>query len=108
MKEVLTPQQIDTSIKSPQHLKEWLIKSGREWLVLNAVDWVDALSYPDDHNLFRKMIEQYKAYRAMLPVIGVKRKEETLGIEELDRAIRYLIRQASELDSNWSLENPAL
>ena len=30
-------------------------------------------------------------------------KDETLELEELDRAIRYLVGLASEKDPNWSL-----
>jgi len=101
---VLPQHQINTAIKSRQHLKDWLANSGREWIVINSSDWVDALPFPDGHEMFRQMCDLYREHRATLPVM----KQETLTIEELDRAIRYLVRQASELDSNWSLEDPAL
>lgn len=121
MTEVLSQQQLNTGMKSPQHLKKWLAESGREWIVINSSDWVDALPFPDFHNLFMQMCARYGAYRATLESGRTKlvetekgevefpvMKAQTLEIEELDSAIRYLIRQASELDSNWSLENPAL
>jgi hypothetical protein len=35
-------------------------------------------------------------------------KDETLEIEELDRAIRHMISLASEKDSSWKLTNTPL
>ena len=35
-------------------------------------------------------------------------KTDVLEIEEMDCAIRHLIRQASEKDPTWKLENPPL
>ena len=35
-------------------------------------------------------------------------KSEMLTVEEMDRAIRYLVRQVSALKPDWRLEGPEL
>jgi len=112
-----------TAMKSQKHLMAWLDASGRSYLVLKATDLVQALPFPEGIEPLMQIFQAYRDHRATqetgrydtmpdplggpaheVPVM----KGETLEIEELDRAIRYLIGQASLLDPDWSLRNPPL
>jgi hypothetical protein len=125
----LSQAQIDTAMKSPQHLRAWLDASGRRWLVLNGMDLVDAVQHPWPAGVLRFMqtVMAYRDHRRTIwtgrtqrvtghhPATGepldqeVKvMKGEALEIEELDRAIRYLTSQILERDPSWSIEKPAL
>lgn len=120
--EALTAEQANVAMKSPEHLKLWLSETGRRWLVLNSLDLVDALPWPDGVQAFLQVCMAYGGHRMAQPsgrkeVIttptGEKvevdvMKTDQLELEELDRAIRYLVAQAYERDPNWKLENPAL
>jgi len=111
------------AIKDADHLKAWLEKSGRRWLVFNALELVDALPFPDGVDTLIQLIACYRDYRSVQPtgrVEAIKEptlggtvhapvyKGETLEVEELDRAIRYLIRQITDVDPEWSLNNEPL
>ncbi len=121
--------QVNVAMGSPGKMKEWLQESGRRWLVLDALELVDALPWPHGVKDFMFMLSCLSAHRSVIPsttgetvdqqdpraspgkgrVIEVpKGKSETLELVELDRAIRYLIGLASSMDSSWSLENPGL
>lgn len=123
----LTPEQIQTAMKSPEHLREWLDASGRRWLVFDGVELVKALPWPHGVEAFMQVIAAYRDERRTVwtgkmekfkgknAVTGEEidqevkvMKGEHLEVEELDRAIRYLVGQIMELDPNWSLDKPAL
>lgn len=115
----LTEAQQNTAIKDPEHLKRWLAATGRRYLVLNTFDLVDGLPWPDGVAAFMQCIDAYRDHRRGMAITrtivvnGVEReepsqKDEFLEIEELDRAIRMLIGEASKRDPNWKLENPPL
>jgi len=111
------------SISDPDHLKRWLEESNRKWLVLDSSELVDALPWPEGVAALMQILMARAHHRAAMstgrtkleksPITGqteavpVSRTEE-LEIEELDRAARYIISLASELDPSWSLENPPL
>lgn len=111
------------SIQSADQLKAWLEKSGRRWLIFDALGLVDSLPFPEGVDTLIQIIACYRDHRSVQPsgrtetitdpTLGKKIqapifKGELLEIEELDRAIRYLIRQASDKDPNWSLNNAPL
>lgn len=48
---------------SPEALKKWLVASGRKYLIFNSVDLVDALSWPEDHQLLQRLIDAYREHR---------------------------------------------
>lgn len=113
----------NVSIKSKDHLKEWLEASGRRWLVFDALDLVDALPWTDGVDDLMRVVACYRSYRSQIPTGRMEvQQDPTLGkrvevplmktdmleIEELDRCIRNLIRQASEKDPTWKLDNPPL
>lgn len=116
--------QMRVAMTDKEHLRRWLHESGRRWLVLNGDDLVDAL-WPTGIEALMLLVACYRDHRATLPsssgelveqkvpgtnevVRTPKPKPETLEINELDRAIRYLIAQASEMDPNWSLSGGPL
>jgi len=111
------------SLSSADQLKEWLEKSGRKWLVFDALELVDALPFPDGVDTLIQLIACYRDYRSTLfsgrtekytePTLGkvLDRplcKGETLEVEELDRAIRYLIRQITDRNPKWTLNDAPL
>jgi len=117
----LSPEAINTAMKSPEHLKLWLEKSGRRWLVLNGLDLVDALPWPSGVEAFVQIVMAYRDHRATIDtgrveeidVEGTKRrvpvmKGELLEVEELDRAIRYLIGEITRRDPTWDVNKPGM
>lgn len=104
-----------------EHLLRWLSASGRDYLVLKSAELVEALPFPDGTEALQQILSAYAALRATKPSgrfeIQVTpkgkveipiMKGETLEIEELDRAIRYLSGVAAKLDPSWRLENAPL
>jgi hypothetical protein len=120
----LTREQVNTAMKDPDHLKRWLDASGRRFIVLKSEDVVDALwGVGDGVDLFIQLLAIYRDHRKAQPSGRMETvkdprtqeqvqvsipKGETLEIDELDRAIRWMINQASTLDPEWKLENPPL
>jgi hypothetical protein len=119
----LKPEQVRTAMKSPEHMKQWLDASGRRWLVFNAIELVDALPWPDGHDILGQVVACYRDHRRVIETGRTERlknpdtgeqaevpvyKTEFLEKEELDRAIRYLVAQMMQLDPAWSLEQPSL
>jgi hypothetical protein len=109
------------AIQDPEHLKRWLEESGRSWLVFNSLDLVDALPFPDGVDAFMQLIACYRDYRSAIPsgrtetimdpTLGKEvttsiMKTDNLEVEELDRAIRFLIGQITELDPSWDINTP--
>ena len=109
------------AIKDAEHLKKWLEKSGRTWIVLNCTELVDALPFPDGLDAFMQIIACYRDHRRGVPTGEIEvqtdptlgkeiqvplMKDENLSVVELDQAIRYLISQVTELDPDWSIERP--
>ena len=106
------------AMESPDHLRRWLRESGREWLVLNAVDLVKAIPWPAGVDSLMQIMASYREYRAAKPTGRTEKQvEPTMGIEievpimhgenleadELDSAIRYLVRQIRKIQPDWSL-----
>ena len=118
-----TKRLLRIALKDPEHLKRWLQETGRRWMVLDSVDLVDALPWPDGVDALIQILACYRDHRQGRssgrtekmkdPILGRQvevpiMKTDVLEIEEMDRAIRHLIRQASEKDPTWKLENPPL
>ena len=102
-----------TAMASPEKLIQWLEASGRSWLVFNARQLVEALPWPEGVSAFAQVVAAYRDHRSTIPTGDTetisgravpKFHTETMPVTELDGAIRYLITQASTLDSTWSLE----
>jgi len=118
----ISQAQIRTAMKSQTMLIEWLEKSGRRWVTFNSRHLVDALPWPEGVESFMQIVAAYRDHRSILEtgdVETIKNPDgtsytksvlygETLHIAELDRCIRYLIGQASNLDPDWSLEGEPL
>jgi hypothetical protein len=119
---LLSHEQMATAMRSPTHMEAWLESSGRKWLVLNSVDLMKALTWPDGVNILMQVIAAYRDHRLTQPsgrteiiadALGHKTevpivKTDVLEVEELDRAIRYMAARMLEIDPKWSLENPGL
>ena len=106
------------AMESPDHLRRWLRESGREWLVLNAIDLVNAIPWPVGVDSLMQILASYREYRASKPTgrtemqteptLGTKIEVpvmhgESLEADELDTAIRYLVRQIKKLNPEWTL-----
>lgn len=108
------------SIKDKGHLKQWLEATGRRWLVFDAINLVDALPWTEGVDDLMRVVACYRDYRSKIPtgrtevqidpLLGKQvdvpiMKTDLLEIEELDRCIRNLIRQASEKDPKWNMDH---
>lgn len=110
------------SIKDPEHLKRWLDESGRRYLIFDSMDLVDSLPFPAGIEQLMELIACYRDQRVTIPSGRTEKQKDMLGkeqlipitktdvleIEEIDRAIRFLVGQITTLDPSWSLENPSL
>jgi hypothetical protein len=116
-------RQMRVAITSRPHLREWLEKSGRQWLVFNSAHLVDALPFPDGVEAFIQFVACYRDHRATLdtgetawvenPKTGTMDEvplfhSETLTLVEMDRAIRWMVGQITAMDPDWKLTNPPL
>lgn len=112
-----------TAMKSKEHLKMWLDASGRRWLVFNGIDLVESLTFPEGAETLAQLVAAYRDYRRTLPTGAEEKmvhpdtkvevsvptmKGELLEVEELDRAIRYLVLQMLERKPDWRLEGDPL
>lgn len=127
MQQELTPDEIAkrqarVAVTTPTQLKAFLAASERRWLVLDALDLVDSLPWPEGVDDLIRVVTCYRNQRQTIetgryetmetPAGGTAEvpvyKGETLELEELDRCIRFLVAQATEKDPSWSLDNPPL
>ena len=120
---ILAERQVKLAMQSPAHLKQWAKASGRTWIVINADELIDALPWPGGVQEFMDLITLLAKQRATKPTgrfdevkdpltqemisIPVMKTEE-LEMDELDRAIRFLVGQIREHRADWSLDDPAL
>jgi hypothetical protein len=121
----LSPAALRTAMTDPEHLKRWLIESGRPFLIFLAQDLVDALPFPEGLQALAGIRDSYREHRRKIAtgdtetqtyhddVVGddvevevALYKDDTLELAEIDRAIRYLVGLATEKDPSWSLSNP--
>ncbi|MCK4858399.1 MAG: hypothetical protein KAT58_10550, partial [candidate division Zixibacteria bacterium] len=51
------------AIKDKDHLKRWLSESGRRWMVFDALDLVDSLTWPEGVLALMEIIAAYREYR---------------------------------------------
>lgn len=115
----LAERLLRVSLKDPQHLKKWLAESGRRYLVFDALDLVDSLEFPTGIKKLMEVIASYRDHRLNIPsgefrneldpTLGKEikvsiPKSDVLTVTELDRAIRFLISQITQIDSSWVLE----
>jgi len=100
------------AMQSPEKLKTWLQASGRQWVVLNGPQLIDALPWPEGVQAFMHVVAAYRDHRSTIPTgetenVGGEKVDlyhgEVLTLTELDRCIRFLIGKATELDSTWTL-----
>ena len=60
---LLTKEQIDTAMKSPEHLRGWLEASGRRWLVFDGIELIKALPWPAGVDALMQIIAAYRDER---------------------------------------------
>ena len=114
----LSNEAIRTAMRSPEHLKAWLEASGRNWIVFNGPDLVDALPFPDGVQAFMHVVMAYRDHRRAQTgnrteeVVNPKTKKletipvmrtDALELEEIDRCIRFMIGQATSINPDWKL-----
>lgn len=113
----------NVAMKDPEHMKRWLEASGRRFILLDALQLVDALPWPSGIQILMQVLDCYRDHRRCIPTgelrveteptLGTQIEvpmfhDELLSVPEMDRAIRYFIRQLSERDATWGLENQPL
>jgi hypothetical protein len=110
----------NVSISDKDHLKKWLLESGRPWVVFKSADLVEALPWPGGVESFMELVNYYRDFRRSISsgevewledpetgkMVEVPRmKTDSLEIDEMENLIRSLVTQITEMDPNWSLEN---
>lgn len=95
-------------LDNPQHLKNWLKASGREYIVFNAIDLVNALTWPDEIHLLQQIIAKYGHYRSQFSASRPRddsqvtvAKTDALDLPEIVGAMRQLLAQANQIDPDW-------
>lgn len=98
-------------------LLEWLHATQRQWMVINAIDLVNALPV-EGLEAFQQIVSRYRLYRHTKPtgrvveVENPKTKQkhvvaetygEQLDAVEAEEALRYLLTLVRELDPGWTL-----
>ena len=90
------------AMASPDHLKEWLIKSKRRYLVIDAIELVDSLPWPEGVEALMQIINVYRQHRAGIPTGNTEvidgatvaiMKGEGLEPSEIMEAIDFLRAQ---------------
>lgn len=64
---MLTEEQIRVGMDDPEKLKRWLVESGRRFVIFESVDLVDALSWPDGVEEFKRVVDLYRDHRRTIP-----------------------------------------
>lgn len=102
-------------LDSPEKLKRWLLETGREYIVLLSADLVDALPWPSGVEALQQIVHAYSQHRRALdaprlpqldlalqpPIQDPSRKAETLDADELEDAIRCLVRDLKKIRPDW-------
>jgi hypothetical protein len=119
----LSEQQLRTAMQDQEHLIRWMEESGRTWLIFNGKHLASALPWPAGAESLIQVIACYRDHRATIdtgetqiidnPITNEKVEvpvyhPETLTLTEMDRAIRWLVGQITELDPDWKLTNVPL
>jgi hypothetical protein len=76
---MLTEEQVRVSVTDPNYLKRWLQESGRRWILMNAVELVDSLPWPDGVNDFKRVVDHYRAHRLTIPTGRVETQMDSDG-----------------------------
>ena len=118
----MTPQEREeasrrVAMASAEKLAAWAEASGRGWIVFNTKELIEALPWPDGHQFLQQIIACLRDYRATkqsgrfetvngseIPIM----KSEELEVEELDRAIRFLVGKITEKNPQWTLDGQPL
>lgn len=69
----------------PEALKRWLLASDRKYMVFNSADLVDALQWPDGHQVLQQLIEAYRDHRRTMEADAVERQKTLNGVVEVKR-----------------------
>ena len=87
-------------IGNPARLKQWFRESGRKYIVLDADDLIDALSWPDGVEQFMRFVSVYREYRSQRAVevkvggeMTYRAVSDVLEPEEIREAIAFLKQQ---------------
>ena len=56
----------DIQVMDKEQLKRWLIESGRKYMLINGIHFIDALSI-EELELFQQLLVKYEEYRKTIP-----------------------------------------
>lgn len=66
------------AVHDPEHLKRFLRDSGRKYIVLNALDLVDAMEWPGGVQAVMDLVRAYREHRANRPSAWTRTVESKL------------------------------
>lgn len=108
------------AMRSLDHFRQWLIASGREFLIFNSKDLLNSLEFaPDNLVLVQQIVDCYRQHRLDIPYSTRKEiepmtgetitvpicKDDTLTIAETDRLVRILASTLFDKVPGWSLDS---
>lgn len=114
-----------TAMASPTQLKQWLIASGRRYIIFDSDDLVDALPWPGGVEALTQVVECYRQHRCVdiaeegpcpscngalsgdcmaCNGVGIERryKSDVLELDEMKAVVAYLVERIRKTDPNWS------
>ena len=56
----------EIQVMDKEQLKRWLIESGRKYMLINGIHFIDALSI-EELELFQQLLVKYEEYRKTIP-----------------------------------------
>ena len=104
------------TLKDKDQLKQWLIDSGRRYLVFDSLHLLEALPFPEGTRLLQFVLDYYRKYRMSLPTGDTVKEpnpvdgkpvdvevmhDEVLSVNEYDQVIRYLVNQLTNKKPDW-------
>lgn len=87
----------NTSLRSKEQLRKFLLRTGRKWLVFNAIDLVDSLSWPEGVTTLQAIINCYKEQRCFENSL----RGDQLDLDEIKECVQFLKVLGKEKDPSW-------
>jgi hypothetical protein len=91
----------NVALKDPDHLRRWLLASGREFIIFKSSDLVRALPWPDGVEMMIQLVEAYRQERAKEVGHGTTLKSDALELDELKEVVHFVLRKIHAAEPNW-------
>lgn len=107
------------SLKDKDTLKNYLLDSGRRYMIFNSVHLVDALSFPTGIAMLQTIIHQYKEHRNTIPTGNYRSEknpvdsqfvsvpimlEDKFNLDEMKDLVKFLLNKITDMDPSFRIE----